>query len=982
MSSNQAQYDGRVHRPLAVGVVAFALVLLAAGASLGRLAEGRIRDVIDRSAQREALTELGTAVMRDARYRAELAAQHLAAVSAAARAVADRVRRLGPQRLDETPAPLAFEPLTGYALPGFFCGPQDLVGVSPSPDAPAPELAGLAWRGLALAPVLRSVRAQVPHHTRLAVWVRGGGLIVHPAVPAAKFAQWLAPHAGFGPAVISPFDARENGWLPETVGPVGRRVLPYVVPLLDENGEPWAVVRCDVDLSQVLTAVGMDLPERGERHALVMDQEGRVLAASEGAALALGLPRDAARDLVGVRARLTPLLGSDGFLLPGPEGVQQVGRDVVFAGVPVTGTTWTIGVLAPTNLAAAAATAITDDADRATHDLSIALVGFSGLFGLLAALAGLGFAHVLRRRLGRLAAAARAHADGRTDARAQYDGNDEIGATALSLNATALRANDTVRRLDESRRRLSGLIESMAEGLVITDSDDRITFANSRFAEILQRGNAALVGHFLEEFLVPQSLDLHRDELRRRREGASTRAEVTWRHAGGDHPRTLVSALPLFDADGRYTGSCGVVTDITTRARAQEETARAEKLRALGEMAGGVAHDFNNVLTAVLGNAQYLLSDVEDEEIRETLRIIETAALDGTETVNRIRKFTKPSVGVAHAGPVDPNAAAQDVLRMARPKFERVAEQRGVHYEVTLQRGARRMIRGNASEMREVLLNIAYNALEAMPDGGRLTIETFDRGEDSVGLRVSDTGRGIPDEHVDKIFDPFFSTKRGGRCSGLGLSICFGIVRAHGGRIEVRSEPGIGTTLTAILPAFDERTAAASTAEDAGPPPEPRVLLVSTQRRQARTLQRGLNLAGLHVAHVADAAVATDLLSDPGIFNTLLVERNLGSRSGWELARTTRLSRSDIRIVLLTDPQRPVDDTQVRNAGIDRAISRPFDSEDLRGVIMTVLARPAARLPTEIEGAAHPRGATLPALEETWGRQPGNVRDDALSASP
>jgi PAS domain S-box-containing protein len=960
--------SGRVHRPLVVGAVAFALVLLSVGAAVGRLARERIHAAAEQGAHPIALDQHADAALLEARHRAGLATHEVDAVASAARAVARHVERLGAERLDDSPAPIAFEPLTGYQLPGFFSGPHDVVGIAPQPDASPRELGALVWRGLALSPALRTARAQVPLHTRISVWVRGEGLLVHPAVPAETFARWLAPHAGFGPAAISPFDPAESGWLPEAAGPVGRQVRPYVVPLLDDKGTPWAIVRCDVDAGQLLSSVDIDIDENEPMQPVVLDREGRVLAASTGAARVLGLRDDPKFGLEDVRAQLAPLLGDEGFLLPGPQGVQRRGREVLFAGAAVDGVDWTVGVVTARVHAEIAASAIADQTNRATENLALTLLGFSGLFGLLAALAGLGYGLVLRRRLRRLAGAARAQAAGNTDVRASIDGDDEIGAIALAVNASALRAAETVRRLDESRRRLSGLIESMAEGLVITDADDRVTFANARFSEILQRAGSTLHGQFLEELLVPQSLESYRSELVRRREGNSTRFEVTWRNVAGVHPKTLVSALPLFDADGRYSGSCGVVTDITTRARAQEESARAEKLRALGEMAGGVAHDFNNVLTAVLGNTQYLLSDIDDEEVKETLRIIETAALDGTETVNRIRKFTKPSTGVENAGPVDPNNAAHDVLRMARPKFERVAQQRGVRYHVSLQRDARRMIRGNASELREVLLNLAYNALEAMPDGGTLTVETFDRGEDSVGLRISDTGRGIPDDHLDKIFDPFFSTKRGGRCSGLGLSICFGIVRAHGGRIDVRSEPGLGTTLTVVLPAFDESLDTPDVDAPTETPEESRVLLVSSQRRGARMLQRGLILAGVHVAHVEHPRVAADLLADPGIFNTLLVENDLGTHSGWELARTTRRLRPDLRIVLMTDLDSPVDDSQARNAGIDRVLTRPFDAEDVRGVILSALARPPARLATSTESAGgHRTGETPPQLRETWG---------------
>jgi len=253
-------------------------------------------------------------------------------------------------------------------------------------------------------------------------------------------------------------------------------------------------------------------------------------------------------------------------------------------------------------------------------------------------------------------------------------------------------------------------------------------------------------------------------------------------------------------------------------------------------------------------------------------------------------------------------------------------------------------------------------------------------------MRVSDTGHGIPEDHLNKLFDPFFSTKRGGRCSGLGLSICFGIVRAHGGHIDVRSEAGIGTTLTVILPAFREVDVPSGASEERMPPPEPRVLLVSSRRRHAMDVQRGLKLRGLHVALVESTTAAQDLLGDRGIFNTLLVEYELSAQSGWELARAARRLRPDLRIIVMTDTPRRVDQSQARNAGIDRVLARPFDTEDIEGVILRALALPAAQLPSESENdtTARPPGARhTPQIRETWGGRSDSAatRVDSIATS-
>ncbi len=986
----QSQRDHvSVHRPLAVGAVAFMLVMVLTGASLAHLGQVKLGDTVLRASEALAGGELREDAQREAHRRAAHASEIVAQAPTAARVLAAEVARLGPAAVDSAPSPLPFDALTSQRLAGFNSKDHGIFGLSPSSvaeDAPAGDTHrdALVWRGLALSSAMRTAAAQVRGGARVLVWVRGEGVVVHPEPPADAVARWLAPHAGFGAELLAPHGAEDAGWLPPRVGPDGRATLAYVEPVRAADGKVFALVRAEVDLEGLVASLARADDGDVAHLPVVLDADAHMLAAAPGLASAFPTLDESGSKSAAIEARLRELLGSDGFLLPAKEGLLREGRDVLLAIAPIEGIDWSMGVVTPRHAVAAAAVPASEETSRVVRDFALTVFGFAGIFGVLAAVSGLGFADTLRRRLARLVDAAREHAEGHLSTRAPIDGGDEIGAIGLALNATALRMQDSVRRLDESRRRLSGLIESMAEGLVITDAEDRVTFANARFVEIVRRPGPTLIGHYLEEFLVPQSLDEHRTELQRRREGASTRCEVTWRTNTPPHPRTLVSAMPLFDSDGRYTGTCGIVTDITSRARAQEESARAEKLRALGEMAGGVAHDFNNVLTAVLGNTQYLMQEDLDENVRETLRIIETAAMDGTETVNRIRKFTKPSQGMLGAGPVDTAAATHEVLRMARPRIEKHARERGLRYEVVLRRDAHRDARGNPSEVREVLLNLVNNAFEAMPEGGTLTVETFDRGEDSVGLRVSDTGRGIPEEHLNKIFDPFFSTKRGGRCSGLGLSICFGIVRAHGGRIDVKSEPGIGTTFTVVLPSFQE-TPLAEDPDPLGPPPDPRVLLVSPRRRQASALQKALNGRGVHVAYVDTALVASDLISDRGIFNTLLVEHDLGAQNGWELARSARRLRPDLRIVLMTDTDRGIDETQARNAGIDRTLVRPFDDEDAYGMIRSALAEPPAHVPSDKDAerdgdGQRPRAPQHAPLLELWGAPPPAPTDAAPGA--
>jgi len=229
----------------------------------------------------------------------------------------------------------------------------------------------------------------------------------------------------------------------------------------------------------------------------------------------------------------------------------------------------------------------------------------------------------------------------------------------------------------------------------------------------------------------------------------------------------------------------------------QERMLQAEKLKAVGELSAGVAHDFSNLLGGILGHAQLMLRDIEDPKQRTRLKHIEQAAKDGAETVERILEFTRKQTQ-RPLEPVDLNAVVRDTIAMSRPRWENQTRVYGTPLEVALELGEVPPIEGHPGKLREVLTNILLNAVDALPDGGTITIRTWHDGG-SAWLSVRDTGTGMADEVQSRIFDPFFSTK-GTLGTGLGLSVAYGIVGQHGGHITVDSAPGEGSTFTICFP--------------------------------------------------------------------------------------------------------------------------------------------------------------------------------------
>ena len=252
---------------------------------------------------------------------------------------------------------------------------------------------------------------------------------------------------------------------------------------------------------------------------------------------------------------------------------------------------------------------------------------------------------------------------------------------------------------------------------------------------------------------------------------------------------------------------------------AQRQMLQQERLSAFAEMAGGVVHDFSNALMAVIGYSDMLLaSEGKNLEQRDTaleyLRIINTAGRDAAEVVSRLRDFYRPR-NTAESQIVDLKEVLHQAVLMTQPKWNDPARLSGTEIVVGAELEHLPMMRGNPAELREMMTNLIFNAVDAMPDGGAITLRTSER-DGNVALEVSDTGAGMTPEVRARCLDPFFSTK-GDKGTGLGLAMVFGIVQRQQGSLEIESEVGKGTTFRIILPSEpDPAPQVAADAEIAG----------------------------------------------------------------------------------------------------------------------------------------------------------------------
>jgi signal transduction histidine kinase/ActR/RegA family two-component response regulator len=379
---------------------------------------------------------------------------------------------------------------------------------------------------------------------------------------------------------------------------------------------------------------------------------------------------------------------------------------------------------------------------------------------------------------------------------------------------------------------------------------------------------------------------------------------------------------------------------IAEQERIREQFSQMEKLSALGELASGVAHDFNNTLAGILGRAQLILRTDDPEKIQRGLNIIIKTAEDGAKTVKRIQDFARQRRDHDFE-PVSIDQILFDVSEVTRPRWKDRAEASNVQITLDLQIRSKAKVMGDESELREVLVNMVFNAVDAMPQGGNLTLTAEDVGE-TVVISVGDTGTGMAPEVKTRIFDPFFTTK-GKAGMGLGLAVSFGIIRRHEGSVEVDSEVGVGTKFRISLPkaeVTDDPVAIELELQSATPPIEPsqtnatrllegyqpKILVVDDEEAVRELLQDLLESEGCRVYLAPGGREALNLFTAQQ-FDGVFTDVGMPGMSGWELAHAVRQRNETIPIAVITGWGEAVGSDEQREARVDWVVTKPFRAE-------------------------------------------------------
>jgi PAS domain S-box-containing protein len=523
--------------------------------------------------------------------------------------------------------------------------------------------------------------------------------------------------------------------------------------------------------------------------------------------------------------------------------------------------------------------------------------------------------------------------DNRGSARPVDPSERELLEMLSEYLAVAVRNSRLYGEIADTKRSLEQLIASAGDAIVAVSVDDRIDGWNPAAQRIFGFSTGEAIGRSILDLLPSTDYVYAKRKLA---DGSPMHAfEVT--RSGGERPLALaVTVSALHGRQGGLEGLIAIVRDITVQREMESQLHQSEKLTALGQLAGGIAHDFNNLLQAILGYAQLMKQNLTNGDLIErSLGVVESAAMDGAETVRRIQTFARLRPDEQFVS-VDINQVAQDAVAITRPRWEEKIAHDTRPLELRLDLQAAESPQGRPALLTEALTNLILNAMDAMPEGGTLTIATQHTPGRDVRVTVADTGIGMTESVRQRIFEPFFSTK-GEAGSGLGLSMTYSIVRRHRGEIRVDTAPGAGTTFTLIFPVQTESRPPATPPEPTGTRRLARVLVVDDDAQVLSSITEMLRSVGHTVTPTSTGRTAIAEYQ-PGRFDVVVTNIGMIGMNGWEVAERLRAIDTRVPLLFITGwGLREEDHARLAALGVKRCLFKPVGPTDLDGAVQEAL---------------------------------------------
>ncbi|MEW6146222.1 MAG: PAS domain S-box protein [Thermodesulfobacteriota bacterium] len=529
------------------------------------------------------------------------------------------------------------------------------------------------------------------------------------------------------------------------------------------------------------------------------------------------------------------------------------------------------------------------------------------------------------------------------------EGIPDTGADGEFKGYVGTLTDITERKLSEEKIRFqASLLDQVRNAVIATDLDGKILYWNKFAEKIYQWREYEVAGRNIIDTVVPESSrGKAKQIIDTVNESGHWEGDVfPKRKDGSTFPAQLILSV-IRDERGRVIGNVAVVTDITEKKMLETRFLRAQRLESIGTLAGGIAHDLNNILQPIMLSIQILKQGISGEKYERILSVVESSAERGADLIRQVLSFAR---GVeSEKQTLNVKYLISDVLKIMKETFPKSIEIK------TYTDGELRNIVGDYTQLHQVILNICVNARDAMQAGGELSISTrnISAGEDGSGkyidivpgeyveITISDTGSGIPPEVMDKIFDPFFTTKEQDKGTGLGLSTAYGIIKEHGGHIYAESETGRGSRFVIYLPAipvkaqqesdaYEDTDAAAGTGET--------VLVVDDEPAVLDITRAILEEFGYKVLTANNGHEALDVISDrkKGI-DAAIVDMMMPVIGGKTVIRSLKKMRPALKIICASGYQKEHELITMEENTADAFLSKPYNSETLLRTLDEVL---------------------------------------------
>ena len=504
------------------------------------------------------------------------------------------------------------------------------------------------------------------------------------------------------------------------------------------------------------------------------------------------------------------------------------------------------------------------------------------------------------------------------------------------------------KRAEVANRMLTTAIEQSAEAIMITDTAGLIEYVNPAFEQMTGYSRSEALGRNPRLLKSGRQQDRYYQAMwKTLARGEVWRGRLTNRRKDGALIEVAETVSPVRDAAGCTVNYVAAVRDVTREARIEAQLRQSQKMQAIGELAGGVAHDFNNLLATIMGSASLLkIKGQPEDPVIRAADLIEQAAERAARLTSQLLGFAKR--GKHHNVPVDLHHAIEEVVAfLSRTVDKRITIAQQLHAQ-------RAVVMGDPDQIQQVLLNIAINARDAMPDGGALTFETgiveldveycrWHMGATPgryVMVAITDTGHGIPPEIRDRVFEPFFSTKQGNG-TGMGLAMVYGIVKNHGGSIRLYSEVGIGTTFKVYLPLTDVEAPPSAGAK----PLEPfvghgRILFVDDEQFLRESSAALLQQLGYEVVAVEDGRQAAAYYRDHSReIDLVILDLVMPGWGGRETFHALKGIDPSVKVVISTGYGHNEAVQALLDEGVAGFASKPYTLRALTKVLAAVFGR-------------------------------------------